>query len=149
MAKEPEADQPSANDNVRRVYALPAEMVERITAFQREKGLPSEVEAVRRLIDEALKSRDTLETIINRMLAKLAQTRIASEAAKDVLVGHPLVTGVSFEASRVHFWLKDKTGAIVSERGNVDLLGMQGDDAWSFHDDANKFAGGGINMVPF
>lgn len=142
MAKEPEDDTPSGSGNIRRVYALPVEMVDRITEFQKEKGLASEVEAVRRLLDEALKTRDDLDTIINRLLAKLGQTKIASEAARDVLVGHPLLESMSFPDGAVSFKLKNGQGATVYEYGGVTTS-----DGWSPHDRDNPYAGG--VSIPF
>ena len=90
----------------RRVYVLPSELVDRIVEFQTEKGLPSEVEAVRRLLDEALKHRDTESTVIRRFLSRLDNIRITSEVARDVLVGHPLITEVSFGRDNVTFSMK-------------------------------------------
>jgi hypothetical protein len=81
----------------RRVYVLPAELVGRIVAYQNEVGLSSEVEAARRLLDAALKSRDTYSTLIARFRSRLTETRIPAEIAKDVLVGHPLVERISFK----------------------------------------------------
>lgn len=144
MAKEPSEDLPSGPENIRRVYALPAEMVDRITKFQKDKGLASEVEAVRRLLDEALKSRDDLDTIINRLLSKLGHVRIAAEAARDVLVGHPLVTGMSFGDSYVSFHLKNGGQATVFESGHVSIK----DNEWTPHDKNNPYAGG-ERGIPF
>lgn len=48
---------PPAQPAERRVYVLPAVMVESIHAFGRAAGCQSEVEAVRILLDEALKRR--------------------------------------------------------------------------------------------
>jgi hypothetical protein len=91
----------------RRVYVLPTELVERIVAYQNEVGLSSEVEAARRLLDGALKSRDTFSTLIARFRSRLAETRIPSEIAKDVLVGHPLVDRISFRDDRIEFVMKE------------------------------------------
>lgn len=87
----------------RRVYDLPTELVERISAFQRERNLPSEVEAARRLLDMALKSRDTLESLIGRFLKVLESSPEPSDAAALVLVGHPLVKGVQFLEDSISF----------------------------------------------
>lgn len=89
----------------RRVYVLPNELVDRIVAYQTEMGLQSEVEAARKLLDEALKSRDDWRSITRRFKEKLAETKILSDIAKDVLIGHPLVTSVHFEPSAVRFSL--------------------------------------------
>lgn len=80
----------------RRVYDLPIELVDRITAFQKAKRLPSEVEAVRRLLDEALLTRDGVADIVNRLQERLKLDGMVTSVAKDVLVGHPLVSSLSF-----------------------------------------------------
>lgn len=98
-----------ANDKAmtqRRVYVLPNELVERIVEFQKDKGYPSEVEAVRKLLDEALLHRDDAQSIIQRFKARLSRLRMPTEVAKDVLVGHPLVNEISFERDSVIFSVK-------------------------------------------
>lgn len=80
----------------RRVYLLPSELVERITAFQNRMGIVSEVEAVRRLLDEALKHREDAEQIIRNFASKMKETKILADIAKDVLVGHPKVSRIEF-----------------------------------------------------
>jgi hypothetical protein len=146
VVKDTDEVQASGHENIRRVYALPAEMVERITKFQREKGLGSEVEAVRRLLDEALKSRDTLETLLNQMLAKLGQTKIITEAARDVLAGHPLVTTLKFGDAAVYFQLKDGASAEVTETGQVSTEVKKFN--WVYRDVDNPFAGGEFEAEP-
>lgn len=47
---------PEGSDQ-RRVYVLPASMVEQIHKFGHETGCRSEVEAVRKLLDQALRER--------------------------------------------------------------------------------------------
>ena len=92
----------------RRVYVLPAELLERVLAFQKETGLPSEVEAVRRLLDDALKSRDTYTTIAERFQAKLKEVRIMSDAVADVLARHPLISMISYmDDDKVQFKLRN------------------------------------------
>jgi Arc/MetJ-type ribon-helix-helix transcriptional regulator len=135
--------------NVRRVYALPQEMVDRIVEFQREKGYTSEVEAVRRLLDEALKSRDNLEKIINRFLGQLGQHKSTAVAAGNVLVGHPLVKSIHFDGDAVEFVLKSEEGAFITENGMVSLRPFDRDWRWVHAD--TPFAPGRIkdNRVPF
>lgn len=106
----------------RRVYVLPAELVDRIVAFQNETGLTSEVEAARRLLDDALKSRDTYKTIITRFLSRLAQTRIPAEIAKDVLVGHPLVAQIKFADDQIEFAMKDGHTVSISKSGTYSVV---------------------------
>lgn len=90
----------------RRVYVLPDELVSRILTFQIEMGLSSEVEAARRLLDDALKSRDTFQTLVARFVSRLKETRIPAEVAKDVLVGHPLVQRINFHDGQIEFGMK-------------------------------------------
>ena len=105
----------------RRVYALPTEMVDRIVEYQKEKGFQSEVEAVRRLLDEALKSRDTPTKIVNRFLARLEVHRVAAEAAKDVLVGHPMVEYLRFERDRVIAKIAGTPEITIADNGSVSI----------------------------
>lgn len=112
MAKEKEPTQ-------RRVYVLPNELVERIIAFQEEKGYSSEVEAARKLLDEALKSRDDEFRIIGRFQARLRDLRMPAEVAKDVLVGHPLIQDIAFGLDHVDFTVKDRGKFRINSKGDV------------------------------
>lgn len=108
----------------RRVYDLPNELVERILEFQKDRGLPSEVEAARRLLDQALKSRDTRESLIGRFLSRLTPGTEPSEAAADVLVGHPLVKGLDFmddDSVRFRYQRPNETAQLIWPRGESDI----------------------------
>jgi hypothetical protein len=109
----------------RRVYVLPAELVERILAFQMEVGLSSEVEAARRLLDDALKSRDTFRTLVTRFVSRLKETRIPAEIAKDVLVGHPLVQRINFKDGQIEFGMKDGNEVHIWADGKYDVYDEQ------------------------
>lgn len=89
--------------SLRRVYSLPEDLVDRIIAFQKDKNYPSEVEAVRKLLDEALMYRDDPFALITRFTSKLQSLKIPAEVAKEVLVGHPLVTDISFDREAITF----------------------------------------------
>jgi hypothetical protein len=101
----------------RRVYVLPDELVNRILEFQVEKGIPSETEAARRLLDDALKSRDSYRTITQRFLDRLKELRIYSEVAREVLAGHPLVENITFQDDMISFRLKDGMNVTISDFG--------------------------------
>lgn len=119
----PPSPPPAPVETQRRVYALPADLVERIVEFQKEKGYPSEVEAARRLLDDALKSRDTVDKIISRFMTRLGSLRITTEVAKDVLVGHPLIKSMSFGQDSVSFLMKDDDWQVsINDKGNVTVL---------------------------
>lgn len=106
----------------RRVYLLPNDLVDRIVRYQTERGLKSEVEAVRRLIDEALKMRDDTEDIIERFLRSLHEHRELSEAAKEVLVGHPLVAEMQFHKHMLKFTIKGEGEFRSDYLGNIEFL---------------------------
>lgn len=109
----------------RRVYVLPAELVDRILAFQIELGLSSEVEAARRLLDDALKSRDNFHTLVTRFLSRLKETRIPAEVAKDVLVGHPLIRRIDFSDGQIEFSMKDGKEVRIWANGDFEVYDEQ------------------------
>ena len=141
---------PHPSEPQRRVYALPQEMVDRIVEFQREKGYPSEVEAVRRLLDDALKSRDNLEKIVNRYLSKLEVLKVTAEAAREVLVGHPLVKSVQFDDDDdVTFYLKSGAGASIYESGYVRIISPKGENWTMERDRESPYSPITVDEVPF
>lgn len=115
MSKEKEATH-------RRVYVLPQELVDRIVEFQKEKGYPSEVEAVRKLLDEALLHRDGSDSIIRRFKSRLSTLKMPAEVSKDVLVGHPLITDISFAPNSVQFTVKDDCKYRIYDTGTVHFF---------------------------
>lgn len=119
----------SRDKGQRRVYVLPTELVERIVAFQEEKKYSSEVEAVRKLLDEALLHRDTAETIVTRFRDRLRALRMPTEIARDVLVGHPLVSNISFGKHSITFSLSGSHEFQIHEDGSVDRRGEY-DQVW-------------------
>ncbi len=106
----------------RRVYVLPAELVDRIVAFQKETGLSSEVEAARRLLDDALKSRDSYITLVARFHSRQKETKILSEIAKEVLVGHPLVSSISFRENEITFGMTDGHKVTIDNIGKYEVF---------------------------
>ena len=110
----------------RRVYVLPTELVERIVAYQNEMGMQSEVEAARKLLDEALKSRDDWRSIARRFKDKLAETKVLTDIAKDVLMGHPLVTAIRIQGDSIEFSLKGGEDITVHDAGVIEALDGNG-----------------------
>jgi hypothetical protein len=90
----------------RRVYVLPTELVERIVAYQDEHGFQSEVEAVRRLLDEALLRRDDWRSLVRRVYDRQLPNKNLIDIAKDVLVGHPLIRKLEFGPDVVAFTME-------------------------------------------
>lgn len=137
----------------RRVYVLPNDLVERIVAYQEAMGISSEVEAARRLLDEALMRRDDWRSIARRFKERLKETRVLSDIAKDVLIGHPLVVSVRFEGNGVRFGMSDDISVLITSTGEVTARdeGYGGDRDLEFEP---KKAGGNFSRdmdddIPF
>lgn len=95
------------SSTVRKVYVFPRELADRIAAFQQAKKLPSEVEAVRRLLDEALLHRDTADDLLSRFAERLKLDAMPASVSRDLLVGHPLIEEIRFpDLNRVIFKMK-------------------------------------------
>ena len=105
----------------RRVYVLPSELVTRIVAFQHEMGLPSEVEAARRLLDDALKRRDDARDIVQRFKYKLEDTKILSDIARDVLIGHPLISSIHLSDKHISFKMTDGVDVTIHSDGHYTI----------------------------
>lgn len=111
----------------RKVWLLPAELSERIKAFQASQGITSEVEAARRLLDSALQMRDTVQDLLRKLKDRYAEEKDLRVLARDVLVNHMLVTSVHFGDDNIRFDFKDgwigrffKTGEAQVSSGEVD-----------------------------
>ena len=130
--------------SLRRVYILTPDLAERVTAYQNAMGFRTEVDAVRRLLDDALKARDTPRLIAERMRLKLRDVPVIGEVARDVVAGHPLVTTINFEADGVvSFVLKDGTTVSIKANGEWRAVNRgETIDQWP-QDDPNY-----INRVP-
>jgi hypothetical protein len=121
-----------ATDQQRRVYVLPNDLVDRIVAYQNEIGFNSEVEAVRRLLDDALKARDTLQMLVDRFLKRLQSLKIPSEVAKEVLVGHPLISEIGFfSADAVEFYVKGRPSHFkINRKGEIFVDADNSGNGW-------------------
>ena len=84
---------------------LPPELVERIQLYRADAGISTEDEAVRRLLDDALKYRDNFISIIDRLIDKVRLLKSIREAAGYVLSNHPLVKSIDFTDVEMTFCL--------------------------------------------
>lgn len=89
------------DDAQRKIYVLPKELADRIVSFQRGHRYPSEVEAVRYLLNKALlfsQTPDELMTDVYFCLKKAAgDAKAIEDIVKDLLMGHPLVSILSIQ----------------------------------------------------
>lgn len=88
-------------DTQRKIYVLPKELADRITKFQRRHGYPSEVEAVRHLLNKALLFSQTPDELMTDVWGYLDDAEDDAKAienmVKDLLMGHPLVSILSIQ----------------------------------------------------
>jgi hypothetical protein len=108
----------------RRVHVLPKELLERLRAHQQRKGISSEVEAVRRLLDRALQMEDTVGDILNKLKAKFVGEKDLRVLARDVLATHVLVRRMYYEDNVISFDLADGSGGQINGEGKI--LSMEG-----------------------
>ena len=109
------------------VYVLPTELRERIRAYQASNGIPSEVEAARRLLDSALQMGDTITDILNKLFIKYTEERDLRVLARDVLVGHALVQEIAIGDFTLEFKLKDGSKGSFNKKGGMSFNQEEGD----------------------
>lgn len=118
---------PKGPPSQRRVYVLPDELLQRVMDFAMEKGLASESEAVRRLLDEALRKRETYREIIERMVRRMSEVPTIAEAAQDVLAAHPLIRHLRYEEDDgVKFGLRDGMEIEIDGNRHVAIRDAEG-----------------------
>lgn len=110
----------------RRVYVLPAELVERVIQYQSDMKLPSEVEAVRRLLDDALQLREDWKSLARRFLTKVAKTGMLTDVAKELLVGHPIVRNIEFGNRAISFTTTAGEVVTITSEGTYVAFGKDG-----------------------
>lgn len=113
----------------RKVYLLPEDLVERVKSYQAECGLPSEVEAVRRLLSEALQARDSIDDIMKQVRAQFQKDRDLRSVARDVLSGHILVKKLDIEDHEIRFGLRNMDAGKITRKGEMETGGLS-DDGW-------------------
>jgi len=100
------------DDAQRKIYVLPKELADRIVHFQRGHRYPSEVEAVRYLLNKALlfsQTPDELMTDVYFCLKKAEDDAKAIEnIVKDLLIGHPLVSILSIQKNGYFITLENE-----------------------------------------
>lgn len=103
----------------RRVYVLPNELLGRIRRYQSDNNISSEVEAVRKLLDESLQSKDTLDDI----MAKISRADLTEGdlrvVAQKVLSGHVLVKYLVIDDGELRFGLRNGYAGGIDLEGNM------------------------------
>jgi len=123
----------------RRVYVLPNDLVDRVVAYQSAMGLPSEVEAVRRLLDSALQHRDTLPQILDRLRERFKTEKDLRILAAEVLMPHALITSVRFDSEgRLRFTMRGHGEGAMDERGNTFTTDFEGRRLYPYPENPNS-----------
>ena len=103
----------------RKVWLLPAELMDRIKSYQAAQGITSEVEAARRLLDAALQMRDTVPALLTKLKTRFTEEKDLRILARDILATHALVELVRFEDKELIFWLKGDSRGMINAGGDT------------------------------
>ena len=116
MSEEDPVERKDATE--RRVYNLPASLLERLRAYQVSQGISSEAEAARRLLDTALQLRDTFAEILNGLEKRFKDEKDLRVLASE-LIKHILVQEVTFQEGALIFKLYNGDSGQVSANGDL------------------------------
>lgn len=119
--------QSESSSTRRRVYDLPTDLVDRILLYQKEKGLPSEVEAARKLLDQALKGNENVDDLVRQVVLGLEANEDPNTVATKILAGHPKVASIHFKENYVMFTFLDKADEETISIHSRDRINVDGD----------------------
>ena len=103
----------------RKVYLLPTELVGRIRAYQEEQNISSEVEAARRLLNEALQLRDNIEDILVQVKSRWVQDKDLRVINREILSNHALVEVIRVTDIELNFMLRNKDTGSIDRHGRL------------------------------
>lgn len=95
------------DDAQRKIYVLPKELVERIVNFQKSRRYPSEVEAVRHLLNKGLVFCQTPDELMLEVFSCLINNKSTESIVNGLLVGHPLVASLTIQKNGYFFTLEN------------------------------------------
>ena len=114
-------------DTERRIHVLPKELLHRVRAYQNANAIPSEVEAIRRLLNEALQMRDTVEDILQQLHAKWLEEKDLRVLNRDILSTHALIQTVHVTDRLLSFSLRNSDAGGIDRDGHLQK-GYASDD---------------------
>lgn len=103
----------------RRVYNLPADLLEGLRAYQVSQGIASEAEAARRLLETALQMRDTVDALTAKLKSRFAHERDLRALNKEVLAAHPLITKILLNDTSVTFTMRSGDIGQINTSGHI------------------------------
>lgn len=103
----------------RRVYVFPRSLADRVVAYQKSKGFGSEVEAVRQILDDYLKSQETPDDVMSQVESMLEKVKSSVVVAKEILIGHPLLKEIKFLDSEMQVMFKDGSQYAIRKNNEI------------------------------
>ncbi|GBQ90930.1 hypothetical protein GCM10007866_18080 [Gluconobacter albidus] len=103
----------------RRIHVLPVELLERVRSYQNDNSIASEVEAVRRLLSEALQARDTIDDLMKQVRAQFKKDRDFRTLARDILSGHILVKRMEIFDHDLRFVMRSGDAGKIDRQGKL------------------------------
>lgn len=103
----------------RRIHVLPKELLERVRRYQQENNIASEVEAVRRLLNEALQNRDNVEDILNQLFSAFENEKDLRILARDILSTHVKIKQVQWGDDFIKFEHANGKAGVITKKGEL------------------------------
>lgn len=103
----------------RRIHVLPVELLERVRSYQNDNAIASEVEAVRRLLSEALQARDSIDDLMKQVRAQFKKDRDFRTLARDVLSSHILVKRMEIADLDLRFVMRNGDSGKIDRQGKT------------------------------
>lgn len=105
-------------DTERRIHVLPTDLLDKVRGYQKQQKITSEVEAVRRLLTEALQARETIRDILMNMSVSLKSGFDLRSIAKNILSDHTLVKRIDISEMALAFVLRDGAAGEMNHEGH-------------------------------
>jgi len=101
---------------IRKLVTLPPDLADRFEKFRTSIGTPSESEALKTLIEDGLKMRDTPEDLLERCEMLTSRGRSIGDIINLVTKDHPLVQSSVLDQESLIVYLKQSDSEAAQER---------------------------------
>lgn len=108
-----------AQGMVRKVYMLSEDLAARVASYQESEGHKSEVEAVRHLLEQFFRSRESWQDIAREVQARICCADDLKSMSWEYLLSHPLVSSVSLDLNKVGFILVSGEAITIDGGGRI------------------------------
>ncbi|WP_428246043.1 hypothetical protein [Ferrovibrio sp.] len=93
---------------VRKLVTLPADLAERVEDFRITRGISTESDALKVLIEDGLKTKDKPSDLFKRCQTATARGQSVGDIINFLTADHPLITSTTIDADYLYIYLGDK-----------------------------------------